>query len=413
MEKTLKILFTEEANEFGKHCTSVFKSYGFEVRRVSKNGSEVLRLLELEKPDVLVMDAIMSSVDALGVLQQMSKNPKIKKPLVMVVSGVDNQRFENEVLTAGADYLELIQKDERSNTPIAKAHANCWRNRWMLIKPNFERVTGQRIHAGMKVLLKVHAQFHENYGFSWIVDDIDPNYTMGDMARKRLEIVNTLKAEGVFELQKELVLPMFCQRIAVISSATAAGYGDFCNQLADNDYGLQFTTRLFPATMQGEGVEQSIIAALDSINAEYEEFDCVVIIRGGGATSDLSGFDTLALAENVANFPLPIITGIGHERDESVLDMISFQRVKTPTAAAAFLINHLAEVYARVMDAQETIVQNVKTNKEKIEKLVGDLERLGFVELENELDGTYKVTDAFHYIEELIDCLTIYETEES
>ena len=207
----------------------------------------------------------------------------------------------------GHCYLELIQKDERSNTPIAKAHANCWRNRWMLIKPNFERITGQRIHAGMKVLLKVHAQFHENYGFSWIVDDIDPNYTMGDMARKRQEIINTLKAEGVFELQKELKLPMFCQRIAVISSATAAGYGDFCNQLADNDYGLQFTTRLFPATMQGEGVEQSVIAALDSINAEWEEFDCVVIIRGGGATSDLSGFDTLALAENVANNILSLL----------------------------------------------------------------------------------------------------------
>ena len=252
----------------------------------------------------------------------------------------------------GHCYLELIEKEERSNTPIAKAHASCWRNRWMFIKPNFERITGQRIHAGMKVLLKVHAQFHENYGFSWIVDDIDPNYTMGDMARKRLEIINTLKAEGVFELQKELALPMFCQRIAVISSATAAGYGDFCNQLADNDYGLQFQTRLFPATMQGEGVEQSVIAALDSINAEWEQFDCVVIIRGGGATSDLSGFDTLALAENVANFPLPIITGIGHERDESVLDMISFQRVKTPTAAAAFLVNHLTEVYARVVNAQ-------------------------------------------------------------
>ena len=260
----------------------------------------------------------------------------------------------------GHCYLELIEKDERSNTPIAKAHAACWRNRWMLIKPHFERVTGQRIHAGMKVLLKVHAQFHENYGFSWIVDDIDPNYTMGDMARKRLEIINTLKEEGVFELQKELALPMFCQRIAVISSATAAGYGDFCNQLADNDYGLQFRTRLFPTTMQGEGVEQSVIAALDSINAEWEDWDCVVIIRGGGATSDLSGFDTLSLAENVANFPLPIITGIGHERDESVLDMISFQRVKTPTAAAAFLVQHLTDVYARVMDAQETIINNVK-----------------------------------------------------
>lgn len=286
---------------------------------------------------------------------------------------VEAELSEAREAYGGHCYMELIEKDERSNTPIAKAHASCWRNRWMLIKPHFERVTGQRIHAGMKVLLKVHAQFHENYGFSWIVDDIDPNYTLGDMARKRQEIIQTLKEEGVFELQKELKLPMFCQRIAVISSASAAGYGDFCNQLADNGYGLQFVTSLFPATMQGEGVEQSIIAALDSINAEYEEFDCVVIIRGGGATSDLSGFDTLALAENVANFPLPIITGIGHERDESVLDMISFQRVKTPTAAAAFLINHLAEVYARVMDAQETIVQNVK-HRLQVEKM--RLERL-------------------------------------
>ena len=260
----------------------------------------------------------------------------------------------------GHCYMELIEKDEHSNTPIAKAHASCWRNRWMLLKPQFERVTGQRIHAGMKVLLKVHAQFHENYGFSWIVDDIDPTYTMGDMARKRMEIIQTLKEEGVFDLQKELKLPMFCQRIAVISSATAAGYGDFCNQLADNGYGLQFTTALFAATMQGEGVEQSVISALNRINEEWENWDCVVIIRGGGATSDLSGFDTLALAENVANFPLPIITGIGHERDESVLDMISFQRVKTPTAAAAFLVGHLTEVYARIEDAQEAIVNYVK-----------------------------------------------------
>ena len=273
----------------------------------------------------------------------------------------------------GHCYMELIQKDERSNTPIAKAHAACWRNKWMILRPQFERITGQRIHAGMKVLLKVHPQFHENYGFSWIVDNIDATYTMGDMARKRQEIVATLKEEGVFDLQKELAPPMFSQHIAVISSATAAGYGDFCNQLADNEYGLYFATQLFPATMQGEGVEQSVIEALNRINDEWEKWDCVVIIRGGGATSDLSGFDTLALAENVANFPLPIITGIGHERDESVLDMISFQRVKTPTAAAAFLINHLAEVYAKVMDAQETIVNEVK-HRVQVEKM--RLERL-------------------------------------
>ena len=284
---------------------------------------------------------------------------------VLAVSLPESYWVEAELSEAreaygGHCYLELIQKDGLSNTPVAKAHAACWRTRWMTVKPKFERVTGQRIHAGMKVLLRVHAQFHENYGFTWIVDDIDPNYTMGDMARKRMEIVNTLKAEGVFDLQKELSLPMFCQRIAVISSATAAGYGDFCNQLEDNPYCLRFHTRLFPAVMQGEGVEQSVIAALNAINGEWEQWDCVAIIRGGGATSDMSGFDTLALAENVANFPLPIITGIGHDRDESVLDMISFRRVKTPTAAAAFLVDHLSETYARVVNAQETVVNCVK-----------------------------------------------------
>lgn len=280
----------------------------------------------------------------------------------------------------GHCYMELIEKDGRSNTPVAKARANCWANRWRAIRPRFEQVTGQPLHAGMKVLLLVRAQFHPNYGFSWLVDDIDPTYTMGDMARKRMEIIATLKAEGVYDLQKELSLPLFCQRIAVISSATAAGYGDFCNQLADNPLGLQFHTRLFPAIMQGEGVEDSVISALDSINAEAQQWDCVVIIRGGGATSDLSGFDTLRLAENVANFPLPIITGIGHDRDESVLDMISYLRVKTPTAAAAFLTDHLSEVYNRVQEAQERIVYHtehrLRTERMHIDRLSADITRL-------------------------------------
>ena len=253
----------------------------------------------------------------------------------------------------GHYYMELIQKDEHSATPIAKAPARCWASKWMMIRPYFERTTGQQLHAGMKVLLKVYAQFHEAYGFAWIVTDIDPTYTLGDMARKRQEIIRQLKEEGVFDLQKELSLPLFCQRIAVISSETAAGYGDFCNQLADNPYGFQFETQLFPAIMQGEGVEQSIINVLERI---YDtDYDVVVIIRGGGATSDMSGFDTLALAENVANFPLPIITGIGHDRDESILDMVSHTRVKTPTAAAAFLIDHLKEVLDVIDASQERI----------------------------------------------------------
>ena len=258
----------------------------------------------------------------------------------------------------GHCYMELVQYDEdRAATPLARASAKCWASKWMLIRPGFERTTGQRLHAGMKVLLKVYAQFHEAFGFSWIVTDIDPTYTLGDMARKRQEIIRQLKAEGVFDLQKELRLPLFCQHIAVISSETAAGYGDFCNQLADNSYGFRFETRLFPATMQGEGVEQSIIAALERIYTATQEdgFDAVVIIRGGGATSDMSGFDTLALAENVANFPLPIITGIGHDRDESILDMVSHTRVKTPTAAAAFLIDHLKTVLDAINDAQDRL----------------------------------------------------------
>ena len=288
----------------------------------------------------------------------------------------------------GHCYMELIQKDERTATPIAKASAKCWANKWMLIRPGFERTTGQRFHAGMKVLLKVFAQFHEAYGFSWIVTDIDPTYTLGDMARKRQEIIRQLKEEGVFDLQKELQLPLFCQRIAVISSETAAGYGDFCNQLADNPYGFQFHTRLFPAIMQGEGVEQSIINALGRIFSEYSDdsedsdipFDCVVIIRGGGATSDMSGFDTLALAENVANFPLPIITGIGHDRDESILDMVSHIRVKTPTAAAALLIDHLKTVLDAINDAQEQIVrlalQKLTSHKSRLSTLAEILPRL-------------------------------------
>ena len=255
----------------------------------------------------------------------------------------------------GHCYMELIQKDEQTATPVAKASAKCWANKWLAIRPYFERTTGQTLHAGMKVLLQVYPQFHEAYGFSWIVNDIDPTYTIGDMARKRQEIIKKLKDEGVFDLQKELQLPLFCQHIAVISSQTAAGYGDFCNQLADNPYGFQFETQLFPAIMQGEGVEQSIIDALERIY--NTDFDCVVIIRGGGATSDMSGFDTLALAENVANFPIPIITGIGHDRDESILDMVSHTRVKTPTAAAALLIDHLKVVLDTLIDSQNRITR--------------------------------------------------------
>ena len=264
----------------------------------------------------------------------------------------------------GHCYMELIQKELFSNTPVAKASAKCWKNKWSLLREKFEKVTREGLKPGMKVLLKVYADFHEAYGFAWIVTDINPEFTMGDMARKRQEIIDTLKREGIFELQKELVLPQFAQRIAVISSENAAGYGDFCHQLADNPQQLKFYTRLFPAVMQGEGVEESVIVALNSINENIEKFDAVVIIRGGGATSDLSGFDTLRLAENVANFPIPIITGIGHDRDESIVDMVAHTKVKTPTAAAALLIDHLNHVLERLLDAQAELIAAVRHRSE-------------------------------------------------
>ena len=284
---------------------------------------------------------------------------------------------------SGHCYMELIEKDERTNTPIARASAKCWRQTWQMAKPYFERTTGQQLRAGMKVLLKVYAQFHEAYGFSWIVSDIDPTYTLGDMARKRQEIIRQLKEEGVFDLQRELRIPTFAKRIAVISAQNAAGYGDFCRQLEDNDYGFRFEVTLFPAIMQGEQVESSIIAAL---NAIYEAtvpdgspsgpYDCVVIIRGGGATADLSGFDTLALAENVAQFPLPVITGIGHDRDESILDMVANTKVKTPTAAAALLIDNLRQVLDRINSAQQHLTTVISTRLSTLNVQLSSLQAL-------------------------------------
>lgn len=303
----------------------------------------------------------------------------------------------------GHCYMELIQKDIFSATPVARASAKCWKTTWARLRPKFERATGQGLHAGMKVMLLVTANFHEAYGFSWIVQDIDPTYTLGDMARKRLEIIKQLKEEGIFDLQKELSLPMFAQRVAVISSENAAGYGDFCHQLLDNDYGFAFQIRLFPAIMQGEQVETTIINAMNEIYDHMDDFDVVVIIRGGGATADMSGFDTLSLAENVANFPLPIITGIGHDRDESVLDMVSNTRVKTPTAAAAFLVDNLANLSGHIEAMRERMVtrvrQRMETEKERLGRISGRVPILfSLVKERQEAKLTRLMTDITGYI---------------
>ena len=276
----------------------------------------------------------------------------------------------------GHCYMELVEKDDKNNTPIARASAKCWRQTWQMMQPYFERTTGQPLRAGLKVLVKVYAQFHEAYGFSWIVTDIDPTYTLGDMARRRQEIIRQLKEEGVFDLQRELHIPLFAKRIAVISASNAAGYGDFCRQLEDNGYGFHFTIQLFPAIMQGEQVESSIINALNQIYNDISHYDVVCILRGGGATADLSGFDTLALAENVAQFPLPIITGIGHERDESILDMVSHTRVKTPTAAATLLVDNLLRVLDRIERAQTFVSHFVSDRIHHQQQRIGQLATL-------------------------------------
>ena len=261
---------------------------------------------------------------------------------------------------SGHCYLEFVQKDAGGNNLIAKARGTIWSNIFKMLKPYFEQETGQAFTSGIKVLVEVSVEFHELYGYSLTVLDIDPTYTVGDMERKRREILRQLEEEGVIDLNKELEMPMLPQRVAVISSATAAGYGDFCNQLANNPRGYGFRTELFPAIMQGERVEESVIAALDAIYERMEEFDVVVIIRGGGATSDLSGFDTYALAANVAQFPLPIITGIGHERDDTILDMVAHTRVKTPTAAAEYLIACMDRVSERLDDLSYRLQQGVR-----------------------------------------------------
>lgn len=248
----------------------------------------------------------------------------------------------------GHCYLELIEKDGSGRQLVAKARGMIWHTTYCLLKPYFERETGQQLVAGLKVLVLVSVTFHELYGYSLTVKDIDPSYTIGDMARRRKEILQQLADEGVLNDNKELAFPLLMNRIAVISSATAAGYGDFCHQLYQNEYHFKFKVSLFPAVMQGEKVESSVLAALDAVLAKRDEWDVVVIIRGGGATSDLSGFDTYLLAAACAQFPLPVITGIGHERDDTVLDMVAHSRVKTPTAAAALIISHQLETASRL-----------------------------------------------------------------
>lgn len=277
-------------------------------------------------------------------------------------------------------YLEFAQKEEIGNGLVAKARGQVWANRWAMLRHFFEKTTGQRLSVGMHVLVKVEITFHELYGYSLNVVDIDPTYTLGDITRRRKEIIDRLREEGVIDMNKELTLPRLLQRIAVISSETAAGYGDFCDQLLENNRGLAFNVKLFPAIMQGNDVERSIIHALNAIADDMDNWDIVVIIRGGGATTDLSGFDSLALAENVAQFPLPVITGIGHERDDTIIDIVSHTRVKTPTAAAEFILHHQEDELDYIDSLADRLIQSSKEmigdEKSRLLSLTGKLPSL-------------------------------------
>lgn len=268
----------------------------------------------------------------------------------------------------GHCYLEFIEKDSKNRSIIAKARGSIWANVFRLLKAYFESETGQAFETGLKVLVQVSVEFHELYGYSLNVHNIDPTYTLGDQARNRTLILKQLEEEGVLTLNKELNLPVVTNRIAVISSPTAAGYEDFCNQLENNPDGFAFYTHLFPAIMQGQRTEESIISALDRVYEHIDKFDAVIIIRGGGATSELSSFDSYLLAANCAQFPLPIITGIGHERDDTVLDIVAHTRAKTPTAVAEFLIKRLQSAAIIVLELQESII--VSTTKRVTEESI-------------------------------------------
>ncbi len=260
----------------------------------------------------------------------------------------------------GHCYLEVIEKDEVKDIIVAKMRANIWAYTYRMMKPYFESVTGQNLSAGLKIMVRASVDYSEQYGISLNIRDIDPTYTLGDVAKQRQITLNRLREDGVINMNKELNIPLVPQKIAIISSPTAAGYEDFCNQLNNNEYSYKFYTKLFPAVMQGNQAEESIVDALNNI-FEYEDFfDVVVIIRGGGSTSDLMCFDNYWIAYNIAQFPIPVLSGIGHERDESIVDYVAHTRLKTPTAVADFLINKLLSFEEHLMALNEEVVYNAR-----------------------------------------------------
>lgn len=254
-------------------------------------------------------------------------------PFYWIVAEIGELRVNQR----GHCYLELVEKEEEQIK--AKIRANIWAFTYRKLSGWFEAITHEKLKPGMKILCQVQVQFHEVYGLSLNVKDIDPNYTLGERARNREEVIHKLKGEGIFDLNKDHDLPQVIQRVAIISSETAAGYGDFINQLRYNEFGYVYDCRLFNATMQGVDAKASILEAIYDVHADIDDFDILVLIRGGGASIDLDCFDTYDLAFHITQFPIPVITGIGHERDETVADLVAHTKVKTPTAVAEFILN--------------------------------------------------------------------------
>lgn len=297
------------------------------------------------------------------------------EPSYWVVAEIGELRLNQK----GHCYLELIEKDEESGQLLAKSRATIWSYSYRNISAWFESITGESLRAGLTVLANVSVQYHEVYGFSLNIKDIDANFTLGERARKKQEVIQKLQEDGVFEMNKNLPLPLVPQHIAVISAESAAGFGDFMDQINGNSYGYQFQISLFPALMQGDAAPESIMNALISIFNQADNFDAVVLIRGGGAQVDLDCFDHYELASHIAQFPLPIFTGIGHERDETICDLVAHTKLKTPTAVAEFLI------------------RGIRVYEEKIEYLANQLLSHADHQIKLESNKLVQLTQALHY----------------
>ncbi|MBQ1940044.1 MAG: exodeoxyribonuclease VII large subunit [Alistipes sp.] len=284
---------------------------------------------------------------------------------------------ELKVNYAGHCYLELIEKGEEDAVPKAQARATIWRNRYPHVSSYFEAETGQPLTAGIRILAQVLVSYHELYGFSLQINDIDPAFTLGEMERQKNATIRRLQEEGVWEMNRQVELPAVVQRLAVVSSAKAAGFQDFINELKKSRYAFQ--TTLFEAVMQGLSAEESIIDALGRVADRMEQFDAVVIVRGGGSQSDLSCFNAYRLSTHVAQFPLPVLTGIGHDKDQSVVDMVAASPHKTPTAVAAWLVERMADLEGWLEGAatqlHETTLRHLREAALGLERMSGELHR--------------------------------------